>query len=134
MAMSMMSSCFALDHFSHEGLVIVKVDNAALVVRSMLSPFGSLMVTTLSSFAFVADLQDRVARLPLVETLSFRGWRSGPGGDSLDVQFFGASGDVLKAAAEELKQAINTIRAMWLMCFMTITSLKGSSGVRCGTR
>ncbi len=56
-----------------------------------------------SSFQFVADLQDEVRRLPLVETVSFRGWRSGPGGDALDVQLFGADSDTLKAAAEALK-------------------------------
>ncbi len=59
-----------------------------------------------TSFAFVADLQDRVLRHPLVETVSFRGWRSGPGGDALDVQFFGASTDALKAASEALKRAL----------------------------
>ncbi|MGR3636425.1 MAG: efflux RND transporter permease subunit [Shimia sp.] len=59
-----------------------------------------------SSFAFVGELQDRVARHPLAETLSFRGWRSGPGGDSLDVEFFGASSDTLKAASEALKTAL----------------------------
>ncbi|MDT8328573.1 MAG: efflux RND transporter permease subunit [Roseovarius sp.] len=60
-----------------------------------------------SSFAFVADLQDRVERHPLVETLSFRGGRSGPGGDALDVQFYGASADILKSAAEALKTALS---------------------------
>ncbi|MFK7878102.1 MAG: efflux RND transporter permease subunit [Paracoccaceae bacterium] len=59
-----------------------------------------------SSFAFVGDLQDRVARHPLVEQVSFRGWRSGPGGDALDVQFFGATADILKQAAEDLKRAV----------------------------
>ena len=59
-----------------------------------------------SSFAFVADLQDAVVRLPKVETISFRGWRSGPGGDALDVQFFGADVQVLKDAAEDLKAAV----------------------------
>ncbi|MCT4557516.1 MAG: efflux RND transporter permease subunit [Pelagimonas sp.] len=59
-----------------------------------------------SSFAFVGDLQDRVARHPLVETISFRGWRSGPGGDALDVQFYGATSEVLKIAAEDLKEAV----------------------------
>ncbi len=43
---------------------------------------------------------------PLVETVSFRGWRSGPGGDALDVQIFGADAETLKAAAEELKTAL----------------------------
>ncbi|MEP2531290.1 efflux RND transporter permease subunit [Shimia sp.] len=60
-----------------------------------------------SSFAFVGELQDRVARHPLAETVSFRGWRSGPGGDALDVQFYGASGDTLKAASEALKTALD---------------------------
>ncbi|UZD90199.1 efflux RND transporter permease subunit [Cognatishimia activa] len=59
-----------------------------------------------SSFAFVAELQDRVQKHPLAETVSFRGWRSGPGGDSLDVQFFGADSETLKAAAEDLKDAL----------------------------
>ncbi|WP_239113568.1 efflux RND transporter permease subunit [Shimia biformata] len=59
-----------------------------------------------SSFAFVAELQDRVVQHPLAETVSFRGWRSGPGGEALDVQFFGADSDVLKAASEALKDAL----------------------------
>jgi multidrug efflux pump subunit AcrB len=45
-------------------------------------------------------------RHPLAETVSFRGWRSGPGGDALDVQFFGADVDTLKAASEDLKTAL----------------------------
>ncbi|WP_372604386.1 efflux RND transporter permease subunit [Actibacterium sp.] len=56
-----------------------------------------------SSFAFLAALQDEVQQGPLVETLSFRGWRAGPGGDALDVQFYGADAATLKAAAERLK-------------------------------
>jgi multidrug efflux pump subunit AcrB len=59
-----------------------------------------------SSFAFVGELQERVVRHPLAETVSFRGWRSGPGGDALDVQFFGADVDTLKAASEDLKTAL----------------------------
>ncbi len=59
-----------------------------------------------SSFAFVADLQDAVINHPMVETVSFRGWRSGPGGDALDVQFFGAGTDVLKAASQDLQTAL----------------------------
>ncbi|KNG92586.1 efflux RND transporter permease subunit [Pseudaestuariivita atlantica] len=60
-----------------------------------------------SAFGFVADLQDRVRRHPLVETVSFRGWRQGPGGDALDVQFYGADADSLKAASEALKLAVS---------------------------
>ncbi|MFQ6547114.1 efflux RND transporter permease subunit [Aestuariibius sp. 2305UL40-4] len=56
-----------------------------------------------SSFAFVGELQDRVTRLPLVEDVSFRSWRGGPGGDAIDVQLYGADSATLKAAAEELK-------------------------------
>ncbi|KID12605.1 acriflavine resistance protein B [Rhodobacteraceae bacterium PD-2] len=59
-----------------------------------------------SSFAFVGELQERVERHPMAETISFRGWRGGPGGDALDVQFFGASAEVLKRASEDLKEAM----------------------------
>lgn len=56
-----------------------------------------------TSYQFVRDLQDRVERHPQVETLSFRRYGRGPGGDSLDVQLTGASSETLKAAAEALK-------------------------------
>jgi len=59
-----------------------------------------------SSFAFVGDLQDEVRLLPLVEEISFRGFRGGPGGDSIDVELYGASTDVLKQAAEAIKAAL----------------------------
>ncbi|CUH75075.1 efflux RND transporter permease subunit [Tropicibacter naphthalenivorans] len=59
-----------------------------------------------SSYAFVGELQDRVPQHPMVETISFRSWRSGPGGDALDVQFYGASAAVLKRASEDLKTAM----------------------------
>jgi len=59
-----------------------------------------------SSFAFVAELQDKVVNHPLAEAVSFRGWRSGPGGDALDVQFYGADSDTLKAASEDLQEAV----------------------------
>ncbi|MEM8787705.1 MAG: efflux RND transporter permease subunit [Pseudomonadota bacterium] len=59
-----------------------------------------------SSFAFVAALQDEVRRHPMLETMSFRGWRSGPGGDALHVRLFGAEATTLKAAAEDLKTAL----------------------------
>ncbi len=59
-----------------------------------------------SSFAFIARLKDMVQHHPLVETVSFRGHRSGPGGDALDVQFHGADVSTLKAASEDLKQAL----------------------------
>ena len=56
-----------------------------------------------SSFEFVGELQDFVPRHPKVELLSFRGWRSGPGGDAIDVQFFGADVNTLKSASEDLQ-------------------------------
>jgi len=59
-----------------------------------------------SSFAFVAELQDEVRNHPLVETVSFRGHRGGPGGDALDIELFGASPETLKSAAEDLKTAL----------------------------
>ena len=61
-----------------------------------------------SSSVFVGALQDKVRNHPLVETVSFRGWRSGPGGDALDVQFYGSSSEKLKAAAEALKAALSS--------------------------
>jgi multidrug efflux pump subunit AcrB len=59
-----------------------------------------------SSFEFVAQLQEEVVNLPLVEAVSFRGGRSGPGGDALDVQFYGAATQTLKDASEALQTAL----------------------------
>ncbi len=56
-----------------------------------------------SSFAFVEDLQDVVVRHPELAEISFRRWGSGPGGDALSVQIYGADSPTLKAAAEALK-------------------------------
>ena len=61
-----------------------------------------------SSFSFVGDLQDKIVRHPLLEAISFRGWRSGPGGDALDIQFYGADAVTLKNAAEALKTELET--------------------------
>ncbi|KAA2314589.1 efflux RND transporter permease subunit [Pseudooceanicola sediminis] len=59
-----------------------------------------------SSSRFVAALQDAVQQHPLTEVLSFRSWGSGPGGDALDVQFYGADSETLKAASEDLKTSL----------------------------
>lgn len=59
-----------------------------------------------SSFEFIAALQDAVPHHPLLEELSFRGFRMGPAGDGLEVQFTGAESRVLKDAAEDLKTAL----------------------------
>ncbi|MCC6306606.1 MAG: efflux RND transporter permease subunit [Rhodobacteraceae bacterium] len=56
-----------------------------------------------SSFAFLAELQEEVHPHPLAEEVSFRGGRTGPGGDALSVRVAGADGATLKAAAEAIK-------------------------------
>lgn len=60
-----------------------------------------------SAFAFVAMIQEEARRLPLTEEISFRGWRSGPGGDALDVSLFGPDVRALKQAAEALKREVS---------------------------
>jgi multidrug efflux pump subunit AcrB len=59
-----------------------------------------------TSSDFVASLQEAAPRNPLLEELSFRGGRYGPGGDDIDVQISGADATTLKAAAEALKRAL----------------------------
>ncbi len=59
-----------------------------------------------TSFAFVSALQEEVRRHPLLETLSFRGWRSGPGGDALSVDLRGGDSETLKAASEAVQHAL----------------------------
>ncbi|CTQ33688.1 efflux RND transporter permease subunit [Jannaschia rubra] len=59
-----------------------------------------------SSFDFVAELQALAVQMPLTEEISFRGWRSGPGGDALSVDFYGADSTTLKTAAEALRTAV----------------------------
>ncbi|PIB26131.1 acriflavine resistance protein B [Amylibacter kogurei] len=60
-----------------------------------------------SSFDISAAIQEEIKEHPLLEVMSFRRFRFGPGGDSLDVQFIGADGITLKAAAEELKTQVS---------------------------
>ena len=81
--------------------------------------FGSINIEIIepdfrsySSFVLTSDLQENIRNHPLLETLSFRGGRSGPGGDSLDVQLYGASAVGLKAAAEDLKLALAPFAAV----------------------
>jgi multidrug efflux pump subunit AcrB len=61
-----------------------------------------------SSFAFVAALEQEVRSHPLLEELSFRGGRFGPGGDALSIDLYGASSAELKAAAEALKTRLGS--------------------------
>ena len=56
-----------------------------------------------SSTAFIAAIEAEVRRHPLLEELSFRGGRFGPGGAAISVDLYGAEAGVLKAAAEALK-------------------------------
>ena len=56
-----------------------------------------------TSYVFLGSVKEAVRNHAQLETISFRRWRSGPGGDALDVQFFGADTEILKKAAEELK-------------------------------
>ncbi len=65
-----------------------------------------------SAFAFLADVQAAVEPHPRLEEISFRGWRSGPGGDALSVQLAGPDGSALKAAAEALKTALSGFPAV----------------------
>ncbi len=56
-----------------------------------------------SANVFIAAVEAEVRRPPLLEELSFRGGRFGPGGSALSVDFYGADAAVLKTAAEALK-------------------------------
>ena len=60
-----------------------------------------------SAFALLGDIQAAVRKHPQLETITFRRWHSGPGGDTLDVQISGADAQTLKAAAEALKTAVS---------------------------
>ncbi|MGR3420673.1 MAG: efflux RND transporter permease subunit [Paracoccus sp. (in: a-proteobacteria)] len=61
-----------------------------------------------SSFEFVGALQDAMPQDPQLEAISFRGFRSGPGGDAISVRMTGAEAAGLKAAAEALKARLAT--------------------------
>src|SRR6056297_2101437 len=62
-----------------------------------------------SSFDFLAEVREETERLPMLETLNYRSWRGGPGGDALDVRLYGAEAQRLKRAAEALKRQV----AVW---------------------
>ncbi|EYD70916.1 efflux RND transporter permease subunit [Limimaricola hongkongensis] len=61
-----------------------------------------------SSGEFLAALQSEIVTLPSAETISFRSWGSGPGGDAIDIQLSGAQAETLKRAAEALKARLAT--------------------------
>lgn len=56
-----------------------------------------------SANALIAAIEAEVRRHPLLEELSFRGGRFGPGGAAISVDLYGAEATTLKAAAEALK-------------------------------
>ncbi len=60
-----------------------------------------------SSFEVLRRLQAEARTLPATEELSFRSFRSGPGGDAVSVQLYGAETERLKAAAEALKRDLS---------------------------
>ena len=60
-----------------------------------------------SSFDFVGDLQSAMPMDPRLETISFRGFRGGPGGDAISVRMTGADAAQLKDAAEALKTRLS---------------------------
>lgn len=62
-----------------------------------------------TSAEFTAALQERVQMHPLAETVSFRSFGTGPGGDAIDVDLYGAEPETLKAAAEALKAELARI-------------------------
>lgn len=62
-----------------------------------------------SSFEFVAALQAAMPSDPRLETISFRGFVSGPGGDAISVRMTGAETQRLKDAAEALKRRLAAI-------------------------
>ncbi len=59
-----------------------------------------------STFEYVAMLEDEIRRHPLLEELSFRSFGMGPGGDALSIDLFGAGPDVLRGAADALREAL----------------------------
>ena len=61
----------------------------------------------ISSGEFLAALQAEIETLPSTETLSFRSWGSGPGGDAIDIALSGAEAERLKRAAEALKARLS---------------------------
>jgi multidrug efflux pump subunit AcrB len=60
-----------------------------------------------SSFQFISQLEEEIRRAPLLEELSFRGGRFGPGGDAIAIDLYGTDATGLKAAAEDLKAQLS---------------------------
>ena len=56
-----------------------------------------------TSNEFVTAVQQAVVATPMTETVSFRSWGSGPGGNSLEIQLSGADADTLKEASLALQ-------------------------------
>ncbi|OUD10086.1 acriflavine resistance protein B [Marivivens niveibacter] len=56
-----------------------------------------------TSNEFVTAVQQAVVATPMTETVSFRSWGAGPGGNSLEIQLSGADADTLKEASLALQ-------------------------------
>ncbi|MEX2517872.1 MAG: efflux RND transporter permease subunit [Paracoccaceae bacterium] len=61
---------------------------------------------------FLTEWEKEIRHLPMLETLSLRVGRSGPGGDSIDVKLIGPDAAVLKAAAEAMKLELSRLPAI----------------------
>ncbi|MEM6587507.1 MAG: efflux RND transporter permease subunit [Pseudomonadota bacterium] len=59
-----------------------------------------------SSTAFARDLEEEVNRLAQVESLGFRSVFGGPGEESLEIELYGASSEVLKRASEAVQEEL----------------------------
>ncbi|NVK35283.1 MAG: efflux RND transporter permease subunit [Rhodobacteraceae bacterium] len=62
-----------------------------------------------SAYEFIGAWQKEIKEPPLLETLAVRGSFGGPSGDAIDVRLYGTSTNVLKEAAEYLKQALASL-------------------------
>ncbi len=65
-----------------------------------------------SALAFAAAVEKAVVKHPLLEEISFRGQRFGPGSDSLAVDLFSTSTDDLVAATSALRGALGDYRVV----------------------
>jgi multidrug efflux pump subunit AcrB len=61
---------------------------------------------TFTAGQFTQALQDEIRQHPLAETVSFRSFGRGPGGDAIDIELAGLDTETLKTAAEDLKAAL----------------------------
>lgn len=110
------SARYAADHgLAPTTFVLAEIGGSAGRVSSagdVTSPdlFGSISMELISpdlrsypTSEFIAALEDEVVAHPLLEEVSFRSARFGPGGATLSVDLYGSDAGTLKAAAGALK-------------------------------